>query len=52
MRMKNYFHVKGRALNVVLIQRPGGTRQKAYSFHQLHWKLYSVDAVGTKASVP
>ena len=27
MRMKNNFHIKGRALNLVLIQRPGGTRK-------------------------
>ena len=25
MRMKSYFHIKGWALNLVLIQRPGGT---------------------------
>ena len=27
MRMKNHFHIKGSALNLVLIQRPGGTRK-------------------------
>ena len=27
MRMKNHFHIKGRARNLVLIQRPGGTRK-------------------------
>ena len=27
MRMKNRFHIKGWALNLVLIQRPGGTRK-------------------------
>ena len=27
MRMKNHFHIKGQALNLVLIQRPGGTRK-------------------------
>ena len=27
MRMKNHFHIKGRALNLVLIQRPGWTRK-------------------------
>ena len=27
MRAKNYFHIKGWALNLVLIQRPGGTRK-------------------------
>ena len=27
MRMKNHFHIKGRARNFVLIQRPGGTRK-------------------------
>ena len=27
MRMKNHFHIKGRALNLVLIQRPRGTRK-------------------------
>ena len=27
MRMKNHFHVKGWSLNLVLIQRPGGTRK-------------------------
>ena len=27
MRMKNHFHIKGWALNLVLIQRPGGTRK-------------------------
>ena len=26
-RMKNHFHIKGWALNLVLIQRPGGTRK-------------------------
>ena len=28
MRMKNRFHVKGWSLNLVLIQRPGGTRKR------------------------
>ena len=28
MRRKNNFHIKGRALNLVLIQRPGGTRSE------------------------
>ena len=27
MRMKNHFHIKGWAPNIVLIQRPGGTRK-------------------------
>ena len=27
MRMKNHFHIKGWALNLVLMQRPGGTRK-------------------------
>ena len=27
MRMKNHFHIKGWALNLVLIKRPGGTRE-------------------------
>ena len=27
MRMKNHFHIKGWALNLVLKQRPGGTRK-------------------------
>ena len=27
MRMKNYFHIKGWALHLVLIQRPGATRK-------------------------
>ena len=27
MRMKNHFHIKGWALNLVLIQMPGGTRK-------------------------
>ena len=27
MRMKNHFHIKGWALNLVLIQRPGETRK-------------------------
>ena len=27
IRMKNHFHIKGWALNLVLIQRPGGTRK-------------------------
>ena len=27
IRMKNHFHIKGCALNLVLIQRPGGTRK-------------------------
>ena len=27
MRMKNQFHIKGWALNLILIQRPGGTRK-------------------------
>ena len=27
MRMKNYFHIKGWALNLVLIQTPGGSRK-------------------------
>ena len=27
MRMKNHFHIKGWVLNLVLIQRPGGTRK-------------------------
>ena len=27
MRMKNHFHIKGSALNLVLIQRPGGTQK-------------------------
>ena len=27
MRMKNHFHIKGQALNLVLIQRPEGTRK-------------------------
>ena len=27
MRMKNHFHIKGWLLNLVLIQRPGGTRK-------------------------
>ena len=27
MRMKNHFHIKGWALKLVLIQRPGGTRK-------------------------
>ena len=27
MRMKNHFHIKGWAPNLVLIQRPGGTRK-------------------------
>ena len=27
MRMKNHFHIKGWALNIVLIQRLGGTRK-------------------------
>ena len=30
MRMKNHFHIKGSALNLVLIQRSGGTRAMAY----------------------
>ena len=27
IRLKHYFHIKGWALNLVLIQRPGGTRK-------------------------
>ena len=30
MRMKNHFHIKGSALNLVLIQRSGRTREMAY----------------------
>ena len=30
MRMKNHFHIKGSALNLVLIQRSGGNRAMAY----------------------
>ena len=26
-RMKDYFHIKGRAVNLVLLKRPGGTRK-------------------------
>ena len=27
MRMKNHLHIKGRALNLVLIQKSGGTQK-------------------------
>ena len=27
MRIENHFHIKGRVLNLVLIQRPGGTKK-------------------------
>ena len=52
MWMKNHFHIKGQALNVVLIQRPRGTRKwpvwkenlevlekslKAFPPHWLYW---------------
>ena len=38
MRMKNHFHIKGWALNLVLIQRPGGTRKWSISC-PLHSRL-------------
>ena len=33
MRMKNHFHIIGVALNLVLIQRPGGNSEMAYLTH-------------------
>ena len=35
MRTKNHFHIKGWELNLVLIQRPGGTRK--WSIGQISW---------------
>ena len=35
MRMKNHFHIKGWALNLVLIQRLGGTRKWPISYTTL-----------------
>ena len=32
MRMKNHFHIKGSAVNLALIQRPGGTRKWLINF--------------------
>ena len=39
-RMKNYFHIKGWALNLALIQRPGGTRKWPISLcFLIQWNL-------------
>ena len=35
MRTKNHFHIKGWELNLVLIERPGGTRK--WSIGQISW---------------
>ena len=37
MRMKNHFQIKGWALNLVLIQRPGGTRKWPIAFFFWLW---------------
>ena len=39
MRMKNHFHIRGRALNLALIQRPRKTRKMAdYRSHLTVWQ--------------
>ena len=37
MRMKNHFHIKGGVLNLVLIQRPGGTQK----WPSIGWRSHS-----------
>ena len=39
MRMKNYFHIKGRAPALVLKQRPGATRKWPIMLH--NWRHFS-----------
>ena len=39
MRMKNHFHTKGWALNLVLIQRPEGTRSEILSPESKVWSF-------------
>ena len=40
MRMKNNFHIKGWALNLVLIQRPGGTQK--WPIRRADWSCLTV----------
>ena len=40
MTMKNHFHIKGEVFNLVLIQRPGGTRK---------WPIFMKGSFGNKA---
>ena len=42
MRMKNYFHIKGWALNFVLIQRPGETRKWSIGCDGVKWALPAI----------
>ena len=45
MRMKNHFHIKGWAPNLVLIQRPGGTQKWPIPWQRsfkCRWKLLKV----------
>ena len=39
MRIKNHFHIKGEVFNLVLIQRPGGTRK---------WPIFMKGSFGNK----
>ena len=42
MRMKNSFHIKGWALNLVLIQRPGETRKWPIGCDGVKWALPAI----------
>ena len=54
MKMKNQFHIKGWALNLVFIQRPRGNSEMAYSHYQLTYRLKERPTAdrGSRAQLP